>query len=72
MPNDTAPRIELFDRHACCTLIGGEARPVHPATLYRLIRAGKWPAPVRIGGLARWRSDQCEAARAVLIGAEAA
>lgn len=29
-----------------CRMIGGETTPVHPATYYRGVRDGRYPAPV--------------------------
>jgi len=52
----------LLDKRACCAMIGGN-RPVHPATLYRFIRDGRWPKPLKLGKqLRRWDLAECEAA----------
>jgi predicted DNA-binding transcriptional regulator AlpA len=60
-------QIELLDRPAVCRLFGG-SRPIHNATLYRGIKAGKFPRPVKIGpGSSRWLRTECEAALATLI-----
>jgi hypothetical protein len=31
-----------------CRLIGGDERPIHPATYYRGVSAGRYPTPVHI------------------------
>jgi predicted DNA-binding transcriptional regulator AlpA len=52
---------ELLDRDAVCRLIGG-TRPINAATLYRGIRKGRYPAPVKVGpGSSRWLRSECEA-----------
>jgi hypothetical protein len=44
-------------------LAGGEEKPVNPATIYRWIHAGRWPAPIRLGAnTCRWSKRQCLAA----------
>jgi len=46
-----------------CRFFGGPASPLNPATLYRGIKAGKYPAPVKIGqGTSRWMRGECEKA----------
>jgi len=62
----------LLDRLAVCRLFGG-TRPINAATLYRGIRAGRYPAPVKIGpGASRWLRTECEAALAGMIELRAA
>jgi len=51
----------LLDRKEVCRLFGG-TRPINPATLYRHIRQGLLPKPVKVGGSSRWLRDECEAA----------
>jgi len=43
----------LLDRGAVCRYFGGN-RPINAATLYRKIRQGLFPKPVKIGGSSRW------------------
>ena len=51
----------LLDRGAVCRFFGGN-RPLNPATLYRGIRKGRYPAPVKVGpGSSRWLREECEA-----------
>jgi predicted DNA-binding transcriptional regulator AlpA len=59
--------LDLLDRPAVCRLFGG-TRPIDPATLYRGIASGKFPAPVKIGpGMSRWLRSECEATLKRLI-----
>jgi predicted DNA-binding transcriptional regulator AlpA len=53
---------ELLDRTAACEFFGGN-RPLNAATLYRGIRRGRYPQPVKVGpGSSRWLRSECEAA----------
>jgi hypothetical protein len=37
-----------------CVVIGGEEKPINPATFYRGVKAGRYPAPEKISpGLVR-------------------
>ena len=37
-----------------CRIIGGEEHPIHPATYYRGVAAGRYPPPVHVSpGVAR-------------------
>ena len=40
--------IELITIDEACRIVGGEERPIHPATYYRGVAAGRYPAPVRV------------------------
>ncbi len=63
---------ELLDRLSVLRLFGGN-RPINAATLYRGIRAGRYPAPVKIGpGASRWLRSECEAALQSMIERRAA
>ena len=63
---------DLLDRSATCRLFGG-SRPINAATLYRGIRAGRYPAPIKIGpGASRWLRAECEAALQAMIARRAA
>ncbi len=53
--------VELLDRRAVCQFFGG-TKPLDPATLYRGIRVGRFPMPVKVGGSSRWLRAECEAA----------
>jgi predicted DNA-binding transcriptional regulator AlpA len=56
--------VELLDRRAVCAAFGG----IHPATLYRHVRAGVVPRPVKVGALSRWLRSEVEASLAAMIG----
>ncbi len=51
---------ELLDRVETCRFFGG-SKPLDASTLYRGIRVGRFPKPVRIGGSSRWLRSECEA-----------
>lgn len=53
----------LLDKVEVCRFFGG-TRPLNPATLYRGIRKGRFPVPIKIGGVSRWLRTECEAALA--------
>jgi predicted DNA-binding transcriptional regulator AlpA len=58
---------ELLHRAAVCALLGG-SRPLHPATLYRGVKAGRYPSPIHVGpGSSRWLRAEVEAALAGMI-----
>lgn len=58
---------KLLDRIAVCRLIGG-TRPINAATLYRGIRKGRYPKPVKVGpGSSRWLREECEAALQAMV-----
>jgi len=45
----------LYDCKATCAILGGN-RPIHFSTLYKGIRVGRFPKPVKIGpATSRWR-----------------
>jgi predicted DNA-binding transcriptional regulator AlpA len=49
---------ELLDAKATCALIGG-TRPINPATLWRGVKAGIYPEPIKITPNAnRWRRSE--------------
>jgi predicted DNA-binding transcriptional regulator AlpA len=52
---------DLLDEQAVCATLGG-SRPIHPSTLYRGIRAGTYPKPVKIGKKTnRWLKSEVTA-----------
>ena len=58
---------ELLDRREVCRFFGG-SRPIDPATLYRGIRKGRYPQPVKVGpGSSRWLRAECEAAFQAMV-----
>jgi predicted DNA-binding transcriptional regulator AlpA len=53
--------MDLLDRGEVCRFFGG-SKPIDPATLYRGIRQGRYPKPVKVGpGASRWLREECEA-----------
>lgn len=59
--------LELLDRRAVCAVFGG----IHPATLYRHVRTGLVPRPIKVGSLSRWLRHECEAALAAMVAGRA-
>jgi predicted DNA-binding transcriptional regulator AlpA len=63
--------VSLLDRGEVCRFFGG-TRPLNPATLYRGIRKGRYPAPVKVGpGSSRWLRAECENALAQMVAGRA-
>ena len=60
----------LLDRNGVCRMFGGNP-PINPATLYRKIRQGVLPKPVKIGGSSRWLRSECEAALQTMVDGRA-
>lgn len=60
--SQTAEPDELLDLKAACKLLGG-SKPIHPVTLYRGIKEGRFPAGIAITSNARrWRRSKLLAA----------
>jgi hypothetical protein len=60
---------EMMTVVATCIFFGGD-RPLNPATLYRGIKAGRYPRPIHLGSrISRWLRSECEVAREKLIAA---
>jgi predicted DNA-binding transcriptional regulator AlpA len=57
----------LLDRRTLCALLGG-SRPLNPATIYRLIKKGVLPAPIKVGASSRWLRSEVEACLQAMIG----
>jgi predicted DNA-binding transcriptional regulator AlpA len=57
---------ELLDKGEVCRMFGG-TKPINPATLYRGIRKGTYPRPVRVGGSSRWLRSECETALQAMV-----
>jgi predicted DNA-binding transcriptional regulator AlpA len=52
--------MQLLDRKEVCFFFGG-SKPIDPSTLYRGIRQGRYPRPVKVGpGSSRWLRSECE------------
>ena len=59
--------MDLLDRGEVCRFFGG-SKPIDPATLYRGIRQGRYPKPVKVGpGSSRWLRVECETALQALV-----
>jgi predicted DNA-binding transcriptional regulator AlpA len=54
----------LLNRWEVCQFFG----QINPSTLYRQIKKGLLPPPIRIGGSSRWLRAECEACLAEMIG----
>ena len=61
---------DLLDKVEVCRLFGG-TRPIHPATLYRAIRAGRYPRPIKVGRSSRWLREECTAVLQGMVEARA-
>jgi predicted DNA-binding transcriptional regulator AlpA len=48
---------ELLDKREVCQFFGR----INPSTLYRQIKKGLLPPPIRVGGSSRWLLSECEA-----------
>ena len=53
-------KLELLDRKSVCYLLGG-SKPINAATLYRQIKQGRLPRPIKVGGSSRWLKNEVEA-----------
>jgi predicted DNA-binding transcriptional regulator AlpA len=62
------PETDLLDADAVCRFLGG-SRPINAATLYRGIKAGRYPKPIKVGpNSSRWLRADLEAALNAIIG----
>jgi predicted DNA-binding transcriptional regulator AlpA len=61
-------RSELLDRASVCRFFGGTEKPIDASTLYRGIRQGRYPRPIKVGpGASRWLRSECEAALQAMV-----
>ncbi|RJT28132.1 AlpA family phage regulatory protein [Mesorhizobium waimense] len=50
---------DLVPITVACQLIGGRETPITPSTLYKGIKSGRFPAPLKLGpGTSRWRRSE--------------
>ena len=56
----------LLDKGEVCRYFGG-SKPINSATLYRWIRQGRFPKPIRVGGSSRWLRTECEAVLQAMV-----
>jgi predicted DNA-binding transcriptional regulator AlpA len=62
----------LLDRREACCFFGG-SKPIDASTLYRGIRQGRYPRPVKVGpGSSRWLRSECEAALQAMVAGRVA
>src|SRR5262245_34445033 len=55
---------EMMTMSAVCAFFGGDDKPINPSTLYRGIKVGRYPAPVKLSrSISRWRRSECVAYR---------
>lgn len=53
---------ELVDEPRACAEIGGPETPIHRSTLWRGIKSGRYPKPIKVSARAcRWRLDELRA-----------
>jgi predicted DNA-binding transcriptional regulator AlpA len=63
---------DLLDLKTVCRYFGG-TRPIDPATLYRGIKKGRYPAPIHVGpGSSRWLRSEIQATLEAMIAGRAA
>ena len=60
---EAAPsRDELLTVDEVCSFVGGKKKPIHPKTIYRWIREGRFPPPIKLGAAtSRWKRSTVEA-----------
>jgi predicted DNA-binding transcriptional regulator AlpA len=50
---------DLLDKREVLRMFGG-TRPLNASTLYRGIRVGRYPRPIKVGpGTSRWLASEC-------------
>jgi predicted DNA-binding transcriptional regulator AlpA len=60
---------DLLNVNAVCRLFGGSERPIDKSTLWRGIKVGRYPKPIRISAQVRpWSRQDCEAALEAMKG----
>ena len=58
---------ELLDKAEVLRLFGG-SKPINASTLYRGIKLGRYPKPVRVGpNSSRWLLTECQAALRAMV-----
>jgi predicted DNA-binding transcriptional regulator AlpA len=63
----TTTERKFLDLNGVCKFFGGDETPLDASTVYRGIKAGRFPAPVKVGSLNRWLEAECHAAREQII-----
>lgn len=55
----TDPAEDLVPVTVACQLIGGRETPITASCLYKGIKSGRFPAPIKLGpGTSRWRRSE--------------
>jgi len=68
MSDSSASVVDLMDKDETCRFFGGHNRPINHATLYRGIKAGRYPEPIKVGAnSSRWIKSECAVALARII-----
>ena len=58
---------ELLDKAEVCRLFGG-SRPINASTLYRNIKLGRYPKPIKVGpNSSRWLLSECREALRLMV-----
>jgi predicted DNA-binding transcriptional regulator AlpA len=71
-PRATSQPTDLLNLKTVCVFFGGPDSPLHAATIYRHIKRGLVPAPIKVGpNASRWLRSECEAALAAMIARRA-
>jgi predicted DNA-binding transcriptional regulator AlpA len=62
--SNATSELELLPKSAVCRLFGN----INPSTLYRGIRVGRYPKPIRVGpNSSRWLLSECRAALQAMV-----
>jgi predicted DNA-binding transcriptional regulator AlpA len=73
VPIGSADDLALLDVTEACRFFGGNNSPIHPTTLYKGIKAGRYPAPIKQGpGTSRWVLGECRASLRKIIASQRA
>ena len=60
--------LDLIDAEEACKEIGGKDSPIHAATLYRGVKRGLYPRPIKVGpNISRWNRPEIRAALKKLL-----
>jgi hypothetical protein len=58
----------MMDVAETCRFFGGTNGPLHPTTLYKGIKAGRYPKPIKLGPMtSRWVLGHCRTALMKII-----
>lgn len=54
---------DLVDADDACAILGGRKSPIHVATLYRGVKSGRYPPPIKVApNTNRWKVGELNAA----------